>query len=308
MRKPEIEKYYNQIMENPGKIFGFVYIYILVVGFAVGIYYVTNLGLVARQSVSPQIPDSAVQQDLKVTEAKIIPPVDMIKAENPDQQMLDNGKTLYASSCASCHGETGKGDGSAGIALNPKPRNFTSVEGWKNGSSLSGIYKTLEEGIPGSGMISYNYLIPQDRIAILHFIRNNFIPDKSPVTKDELTLLDQTYRLSAGTELAAQIPVNEAMNIYLLENRSKTDRLINIMREISSSGSEGGKIFSRITSDRAEAVNSLVLNNEWMNDKNKMIRVIMSGVNRNGFNSEVYNLNEDEWSKVHNFLSDIFRI
>jgi len=308
MRRPELNKYYKQIKENPGKLFGFAYIYILIIGFAVGAYYVSNLSLVARQSVPPQIPDSTVQTDLKVTEAKIIPPVDMNKAENPDQQMLDNGRNLYASSCVSCHGETGKGDGPAGASLNPKPRNFTSGQGWKNGNSLSGIYKTLEEGIPGSGMISYNYLIPQDRIAISHFIRNNFIPDKSPVTKDELTLLDQTYRLSAGTELAAQIPVNEAVNIYLLENQSKTERLINIIREISSSGSEGGKIFSRITSDRAEAVNSLVQNNQWINDKNKMISVIRSGVNRNGFNIEVYNLNENEWSMVYNFLSDLFRI
>lgn len=38
------------------------------------------------------------------------------------------GKTIYdgKGACASCHGMTGKGDGAAAAALNPKPRDFSS--------------------------------------------------------------------------------------------------------------------------------------------------------------------------------------
>ena len=35
------------------------------------------------------------------------------------------GKSTYSTLCVSCHGETGKGDGPAGAALNPKPRDFS---------------------------------------------------------------------------------------------------------------------------------------------------------------------------------------
>ena len=34
---------------------------------------------------------------------------------------LETGKTKYQINCASCHGETGMGDGPAATALNPKP-------------------------------------------------------------------------------------------------------------------------------------------------------------------------------------------
>jgi mono/diheme cytochrome c family protein len=38
-----------------------------------------------------------------------------------DEASLERGKTLYATNCASCHGDGGMGDGPAGAALNPAP-------------------------------------------------------------------------------------------------------------------------------------------------------------------------------------------
>lgn len=38
---------------------------------------------------------------------------------------ISKGKALYESSCTSCHGMSGKGDGPAAVSLRPKPRNLT---------------------------------------------------------------------------------------------------------------------------------------------------------------------------------------
>jgi mono/diheme cytochrome c family protein len=35
------------------------------------------------------------------------------------------GKTSYTINCFACHGETGKGDGPVGVALQPPPRDFS---------------------------------------------------------------------------------------------------------------------------------------------------------------------------------------
>jgi cytochrome c oxidase cbb3-type subunit 3 len=40
----------------------------------------------------------------------------------------EQGKKLYGQFCASCHGQSGKGDGAAAAALNPKPRDHTNKD------------------------------------------------------------------------------------------------------------------------------------------------------------------------------------
>jgi mono/diheme cytochrome c family protein len=41
---------------------------------------------------------------------------------------IKEGKVLYTSYCSPCHGEKGKGDGIAAVALNPKPADHTSAK------------------------------------------------------------------------------------------------------------------------------------------------------------------------------------
>lgn len=87
----------------------------------------------------------------------------------PNADMVTHGQKLYAQNCAMCHGNTGLGDGPAGQALNPKPRNL--VEGpWKKGGGYIGLYTVLTEGIPGSSMAAYAHLKPVDRWAMVQYI------------------------------------------------------------------------------------------------------------------------------------------
>jgi len=72
---------------------------------------------------------------------------------------LARGEEIFLQNCASCHGEKGGGDGAAAAALNPKPRNFKAPSSeWKNGNTIAGITKTLNEGIKGSPMVAYKHL------------------------------------------------------------------------------------------------------------------------------------------------------
>lgn len=58
------------------------------------------------------------------------PPTEYASKTNPlkgNAQAADAGKTVFATNCASCHGDTGHGDGAAGAALDPKPDNLVNT-------------------------------------------------------------------------------------------------------------------------------------------------------------------------------------
>lgn len=64
---------------------------------------------------------------------------------------VEAGKARYGALCASCHGPTGKGDGPAGGALNPKPRDL-SDPAWQAKVSDEHIRKVTKQGGPAVGL------------------------------------------------------------------------------------------------------------------------------------------------------------
>jgi mono/diheme cytochrome c family protein len=57
-----------------------------------------------------------------------IAPPEADKIVNPlkgNATATEEGKKTFTQFCAMCHGDKGKGDGVAGLALNPRPANYT---------------------------------------------------------------------------------------------------------------------------------------------------------------------------------------
>lgn len=102
------------------------------------------------------------------------PAIDVSKIAEPwvaNEDMVKHGKKLFAANCAMCHGNEGLGDGAAGQALNPKPRNL--VEGpWKKGGGFIGLYNVVTEGLPGTSMAAYGHMKSVDRWALVQFINS----------------------------------------------------------------------------------------------------------------------------------------
>ena len=63
---------------------------------------------------------------------QVEPPQEYTNRTNPfdgDAAAPEDGKVVYLTNCASCHGESAKGDGPAAISLDPKPQNLADTVG-----------------------------------------------------------------------------------------------------------------------------------------------------------------------------------
>ncbi len=100
-----------------------------------------------------------------------IAPAAASSVSNPlkdDAAAAQEGKKTFTQMCAVCHGEKGKGDGAAGIALTPKPGNFTLV---KTQSQTDGaIFWKMSEG--RAPMASYKAALSAvQRWQLVNYIR-----------------------------------------------------------------------------------------------------------------------------------------
>lgn len=147
--------------------------------------------------------------DYPATAKQEIPPIDPKTVMTANPELLARGKKLYGQTCATCHGEKGEGTGPGATGLNPKPRNFTAGDGWKNGHGLDGIYKTLEEGLKGSSMVAYTYLARKDRMALAHYVQSLGSFAHAAGDPKALAALEKGFA-SAGEVIPNRIPLKTA--------------------------------------------------------------------------------------------------
>jgi mono/diheme cytochrome c family protein len=290
------------------RFYGMLYILIIVVIVGLGIVYLNSITNFSVEKIVPNsfIKDSTVQEvDLPIVKGTVSPPVDIMKEGKSSAELVEKGKTLYSTNCSSCHGPEGKGDGVAGASLNPKPRNFHDLNGWKNGTKFSQIYKTLQEGITGSAMPSFSTLLPQDRIAIIHFMRT--LTQYPEVTDAELTELDKTYSLSAGVKQPNQIPVKLAIEKVLQEYQPVEERVNKISETIKSdNSSEGAMLFKKISKNVEKSVTTLVSSSKWNENENELVKLIGNELMYNGFKTNVYELTPQQITVLYQYLKNLF--
>ncbi|PKL86639.1 MAG: hypothetical protein CVV22_00685 [Ignavibacteriae bacterium HGW-Ignavibacteriae-1] len=300
--RPEDEINYKDFLKNPLRLFAVVYPYLIMLIIVVGMYWVFNLDnaylntqqkqLLARDTVAPEIPmqKGAMMEGVNVKEISV-----------PSAEMIAKGAELYKANCSSCHGNEGKGDGIAGAGLNPKPRNFTDLQGWKNGAQLSHMWKTLEEGIPGTGMVAYNYLTVVDRFALIHYM-HSLMPDFPKDSDSDLEALDLAYSLSEGKVTSNQISVSMAMtkmNEEYGNNKTKIEQLTN---ELNTVEGEIATLLDKVISNKERASVTLVHGKIWQNGTDAFIQEISSTINDNGFTPTTLRLTKDELTTLHSFL------
>ena len=123
------------------------------------------------KSASDEDAALASDEDAVVQKKAAFVPALVKKPWKNSADLAQHGAQVYKASCAMCHGDAGKGDGIAGAAMRPSPRNI--VEGkWTKGGKPSQLYITLTEGVAGTSMAAFGHLSSVDRWALVHFMRS----------------------------------------------------------------------------------------------------------------------------------------
>ncbi|MEK6650256.1 MAG: c-type cytochrome [Bacteroidota bacterium] len=326
---------FRDLVRHPWKLLGYAYGYYFAILVGVGLLYVFNLTDIGKNSVPARVlaDSSAFAQDIPYQSAAVIPPVDVKVVGRPSDSLITQGRIVFQGNCASCHGDQGQGDGAGGVALNPKPRNFHTAEGWTNGAKVSSIYRTLEEGIVRNGMASYNYLAAKDRFALAHLIRS-WVPNAPVDAESELANLETVYQLSKGQIRPAQIPVKKATEIIVRESapfadavarraslRSELARLpalpglLSASRPVSwafgwqagrsdsAGGERGAAVFARFAVDPTKALIALTARGYRLGSADDLVRIVTADPVRIGFRVSVTRLTAEEWAALHQYLS-----
>ena len=292
----------EDLKKNPGKIFGLLYPYIFIVILILGLIYMANLGQIARQTIPPALPDTTAPKQLQMQEPRTVPAVNVDELSQPTDELISKGKSLYQSNCASCHGTDGKGDGPASTGLTPPPRNYTVKTGWVNGEMISQIYETLEDG---SAMRSFDYLSPEDKFALAHYIRKTFIQNPPKDSESDLQGLAQVYNLSEARTIPGQVPVDIAMDLIIKESQGKAAKVKETIEEISKDQSDGAVIFKKVTKNPDLVITSLINSQVWKNNKDNFVSLVVDNVNQDGFNDKIFSLNDSQWNLLYNYMNRI---
>lgn len=223
--------------------------------------------------------------------ATIVPPIDPKTVMTPNPELMTRGKVVYAQTCATCHGPEGKGDGPAGLGLNPKPRNFTESAGWTNGTRLDEIFRTLAEGIKGTAMVSYADLGKRDRMALVHVVQSLGAFDHGALDPKAQASLESLFT-SAGEVIPNRIPVSAAVRRLTQEAQA-----VPLVTEIER------PLVRECISDVGRAVQTLAGIPGWREDAQVFSKGVLAGLSFNGFSPRVATFTQAEWRELHDALA-----
>lgn len=232
--------------------------------------------------------------------------VNVQEIAKPTPELIAKGKELYQTSCASCHGNEGKGDGVAGAGLNPPPRNFLAKDGWTNGMTLADMFKTLEEGIAGTAMVAYEYMPVADRFAIIHYI-HSLMGDFPENTPAELDQLNSTYKLSEGRIIPNQIPVEKAIKVIAEEAFPTINKSIAYGKIIKIAGSDIKSVINKSISDENIAAYYLMKSKVWTANNKDFKDYVALALPDNGFKAGFYNLSDYELTQLRAFFTQVIK-
>lgn len=239
--------------------------------------------------------------DISAHKGKQLPPIDVLKAVTTDPKQVQDGSRLFNENCVTCHGPAGHGDGPAGKALQPAPRNLSQLTGWKNGTRLSDVFRTVTLGLAGTRMPAFDYLTHQQRFALAHFVLS-LASGHEADTSATLTALDKEFSLSTGAKEPNVIPVATALTRTLAEAGASAPML----KEMKIDDAAGQQVFDKVVEPgaRDRLLRLLGTIPSWRDNAARLRTLTSADPVAVGFRPHVRLLPETEWQALHAYLKN----
>lgn len=225
--------------------------------------------------------------------------MDLKLIKTPSAEMIKLGKSTYQTTCVACHGPEGFG----GIAGS---RNFHSKENWKNGMELRNMFTTITNGIPGTGMASFDMLPVETRISLIHYIRSfaNVYPE---VTDLDVETLDKQYNLSKETSSPHRVPVLVAQSILVNESAEKVKLVHELNASVSHDESENALLLKSYSDNLEKTLVSFHSNSVWKKDLDSFVKFLTVNIGANGVKSEILLLDKSKVEGLYTYLKGIYK-
>ena len=130
----------------------------------IGFYAVNSYSAAEKDPTAPRVPADQIAAAKAMKNPVASTPANIAK-----------GKEMFTgkATCFTCHGEGGAGDGPAGAALDPSPRNFLNAK-FHAAKTDGELFWVIKNGSAGTGMISYvpSVITEQEAWEIITFERS----------------------------------------------------------------------------------------------------------------------------------------
>jgi high-affinity iron transporter len=121
-----------------------------------------------KEAVGARLDPSAVASLGRVAREEVVARLGLVTTplKQPD---LIRAQTLYAESCATCHGQDGLGQTEVAASLDPRPANFKNATR-RRAQSPYRIYNALTLGVPGTAMPAFDALSSSERWDLAFYV------------------------------------------------------------------------------------------------------------------------------------------
>ncbi len=232
------------------------------------------------------------QTEMPPSKGRDLPPVDPSTVMTPNPKLLARGEALFKQNCVSCHGETGHGDGPAAGTLNPKPRNFTQPNNWTRGYRITDIFTTITSGVKGTGMAAFDFIVPADRMALVHYVRSLGAFDHGPEEPKATEALANLFR-SKGVHIPNRIPVSMAITKMLQEERPVPPLKLPGRDDLSPTAD----LLREVIVDPARVARTVAATST-RTDRTAVARDWAAGAPANGFAPSLADVTAAEWQDI----------